>query len=150
MHFTQKLMYMAFGCLLTLAGYILASVSSDSIAQSGAEDVTFGEITCRKLNVIDDEGNKSVRLYLNKNGGAVVASGKDGGLAALANYAHGGFVGAYGKGGDYGVQLFNDEYGGGMAIFNKDGETAVKASVADGGGLIETRDKAGNPTGKLP
>jgi len=49
MYFTQKMMYMGFGCLLTLAGSILASVSSDIMAQSGAEDVTFGEITCRGL-----------------------------------------------------------------------------------------------------
>ena len=92
MHFTQKMMYMAFGCLLTLAGYILASMNNDSIAQSGAEDVTFGTITCGRLDVVDDEGNKSVGLTNNATGGAVVAYGKDGSQASLRNDEHGGVV----------------------------------------------------------
>ena len=37
MHFTQIMMYMGFGCLLTLAGYILASMNNDSVAQAGGK-----------------------------------------------------------------------------------------------------------------
>ena len=73
MHFTQKMMYMAFGCLLTLAGYILARMNNDSIAPSGEEDVTFGTSTCGRLDVVDDEGNKSVGLTNRVTGGAVIA-----------------------------------------------------------------------------
>jgi len=47
---------------LTLPGYILASLGNDSIAQSGAEEVSFGKIACRELIVIDEEGNHSVEL----------------------------------------------------------------------------------------
>ena len=129
MHFTQKMMYMAFGCLLTLAGYILASMNNDSIAQSGAEDVTFGTITCGRLDVVDDEGNKSVGLTNSVTGGAVIAYGKDGGQA----------------------QLFTDEHGGSMAIFNKGDKNVLQAGVGDmGGGIIMTRDKLGYRTGRLP
>ena len=62
MHVKQKMLYMGFGCLLTLPGYILASLGNDSIAQSGAEEVSFGKIACRELIVIDEEGNHSVEL----------------------------------------------------------------------------------------
>ena len=90
MHFTQKLTYMGFGCLLTLAGYILASMNNDSIAQSGAEDVTFDWITCHGLIVVDDEGNKSVGLTNNVTGGAVDVYGKDGSEAHLSTNEDGG------------------------------------------------------------
>jgi len=124
MHFTQKMMYMALGGLLVLAGYILAGVANDSVAQSGAEDVTFGEITCRRLEVVDDEG----KLFNNEHGGAVKAYGKDGGQAELSTY----------------------EYGGGIAIFNKGGQNVLQASVeGKGGGIIRTYDKSGNRTGRL-
>ena len=56
MHVNQKMMYMGFGCLLTLVGYILASIGNDSVAQSGSEDVTFSIITCHGLEVVDEEG----------------------------------------------------------------------------------------------
>ena len=81
---------------MTLAGYILASMNNDSIAQSGAEDVTFGEITCRGLTVVDGEGKGRVMLRNNEDGGIVIAYGKDGGSASLTNNEVGGVVGANG------------------------------------------------------
>ena len=129
MHFTQKMMYMGFGCLLTLAGYILASMNNDSVAQFGAEGVTFGEIACRKLTVVDGEGKKGVELYTNEHGGLVVAEGKDGGSA----------------------QLYTNEHGGLMAIYNKGDKTVLQASVGDtSGGIITTYDKLGYRTRRLP
>ena len=109
MHFTQKMMYMGFGCLLTLAGYILASMNNDSVAQSGAQDVTFGEITCRGLTVVDGKGGGSVSLSNNEDGGYVYAKGKGGGS----------------------VSLFNNEHGGSMAIFNKGDKNVLQAGVGD-------------------
>ena len=73
MHFKQKLTYMALGGLLVLAGYILASVSNDGVAQSGAQDVSFGEITCRELIVRDDEGNPSVVLNTSEYAGGLAS-----------------------------------------------------------------------------
>ena len=96
MHFKQKMTYMAFGCLPTLAGYILASVSNDSVVQSGAEDVTFGTMNCRKLRVVDDEGDMRVLLSNDEYGGFVLVSGKDGGQAKLGNNKHGGSVVVFG------------------------------------------------------
>ena len=141
MHFTQKLTYMGFGCLLTLAGYILAGMNNDSVAQSGVQDVTFGEITCRELTVIDDDGKKGVVLRTSERGGIVLVKGKDGGFVILSTDKHGGFLHAVGKVGG-GVQIGNKERdgsvlakgkGGGsvqldsgsMAIFNKGGKNVL-------------------------
>ena len=150
MHFTQKMMYMAFGCLLTLAGYILASMNNDSVAQSGAEDVTFGTITCRGLRVVDDEGTLSVILINTEDGGYVAAYGKDDGRAFLHNDEHGGIVAAKGKDGG-GAQLSINEHGGAMAVWNKGGKNVLQADVGDmGEGIITTKDKLGYRTGSLP
>ena len=164
MHFKQKLTYMALGGLLVLAGYILASLANDSIAQSGAQDVTFGTITCRRLEVVDDEGKKSVELYTDEHSGVIGAYGKDGGLAGLANDEHGGVVVAKGKDGglaslgidEHGgyvwangkdgglVKLTINPYGGAMTIFNKGMKNVLQTGVGDmGQGIIETSDKNG-------
>ena len=140
---------MVLGGLLVLAGYILAGLANDSVPQSRADDVRFGEITCRRLEVVDDEGNKSVRLYANEHGGAVKAYGKDGGQAALYTNEHGGAVSVKGKDGGQ-AELQINENGGGMAIYNKVHENVLQASVeGKGGGIIRTYDKSGNRTGRL-
>ena len=141
MHFTQQMMYMGFGCLLTLAGYILAGMNNDSVAQSGAQDVTFGTITCGQLDVVDDEGNKSVGLTNSVTGGAVIAYGKDGGKAQLHTDEHGGAVIAYGKDGGS-VQLTNDEYGGAVVAYGKDGGEAELA-MDEHGGVVSAVGKDG-------
>ena len=74
--------------------------------------MTFGEITCRKLTVVDDEGKRGVLLITDENGGVVIAYGKgeDGGYAQLYSDEHGGYVQARGKGNGY-AHLGNDKYG---------------------------------------
>ena len=131
MHFTQKLTYMGFGCLLTLAGYILAGMNNDSVAQSGVQDVTFGEITCRGLTVVDGEGKKRVMLRTKGHGGYVWARGNDGGWAELSTNEHGGRVIAHGKNG-----------GSVLLSINKDGGV-VYASGKDGGSVSLSNDKHG-------
>ena len=105
------------------------SAVSDSVAQSGAQDVSFGEITCREQIVRDDEGNPSVVLNTSEYaGGHVIVFGKDGGAA----------------------QLKTNEAGGAMTIFKKDHAIALEASVANTGqGIIETSDKNGYRTRRI-
>ena len=56
MHFKQKLAYMALGCLFTIIGYILASLSGNPVdAQSQADKSVINEIVCRSLTVVDAE-----------------------------------------------------------------------------------------------
>ena len=65
-----------------LDGYILAGLANDSGAQSGVAYVTFDEIACRMLNVVDDEVEKLVELIADEPGGVVAAYGKDSGWAS--------------------------------------------------------------------
>lgn len=133
-----------------------AEIEALKSAQSGAQDVTFGEITCRGLNVVDgkrslvmaylttnehggvvhvcDKGGKSgAQLFTDEYGGAVLAIGKNGGQAVLNIDEHGGTVGAIGKNGDYGAQLRVDEGGGVVAATGEDGGEAQMAITEDGG-----------------
>ena len=63
MHFKQKLIFMALGSTLTLAGYLLATLVSDVTAQSETDKSTvFDEIVCRKLKVVDADGKPVVLI----------------------------------------------------------------------------------------
>ena len=152
MHVKQKLMYMGYGCLLTLAGYILASSANDSVAQSGGRDVKFGKIICSELEVVDEEGKRAVLLRTNKHDGIVAAYGKGGETSAtLGNDKYGGYVYVKGKDDESWATLGIDGYGGQMALYNKGGEKVLQASAADdGGGIITIKDKHGYRTGRLP
>ena len=141
MHVKQKMMYMAFGCLFTLTGYILASFANDSVAQSGAQDVTFGEIACRGLTVVDGEGKRGVRLWINEYGGRVKAFGKDGGSATLQISRDGGVIDAKGKDGGYAL-LSTNQHGGIVAASGKDGGQA-SLSNDKYGGVVTARGKDG-------
>ena len=115
---------MALGDLLVLAGYILASLANDTVVQSGARDVIFGEIACRELAIINGEGNKSVVLNTPEYAaGHVIVFGKDGGAA----------------------QLDNNEDGGAMPVFNKAGESVLQVGVGNRGeGIIKTKNGVRN------
>jgi len=102
---------MALAGLLVLAGYILACLANDSVAQSGVEDVTFGQIVCRELTVVNEEGCESINLRTDEYGGVVSAIGKADGAASLTN----------------------NKYVGSMAIHNKGGEYVFQASVTERG-----------------
>ena len=141
MHFKQKLTYMALGGLLVLAGYILASLANDSVAQSGTEDVTFGEITCRGLTVVDGEGKRGVRLWINEYGGRVKTFGKDGGSATLQISWDGGVIAVKGNDGGYAL-LSTNEHGGIVAASGKDGGQA-SLSNDKYGGVVTARNKHG-------
>ena len=66
MHFKQKLTYMALGCLFTIIGYILASLSGNPVdAQSQenkSEPTVIDEIVCRSLKVVDENGKTLVAI----------------------------------------------------------------------------------------
>ena len=62
MRFTQKLMYMVLGGVLVLAGYILASLANESVAQSGAEDANTGISTEAPKKIVILNGVPSVKV----------------------------------------------------------------------------------------
>ena len=66
MYFKQKLAYMALGCLFTIIGYTIASLSGNPVdAQSQAdksEPTVIDDIVCRKLRVVNDDGETVVAI----------------------------------------------------------------------------------------
>ena len=76
MNFKQKLAYMTIGCVFTLAGYFLATLGAggfnpqNATAQDSTKQV-IDEITCRKLKIVNDQGNTVVSLEPVVNGGSL-------------------------------------------------------------------------------
>ena len=104
------------------------------------------------VKVIGKDGKSYSQLSIDEYGGVVSARGKDGkGNASLAIGEYGGGVIAKGKDGKSEAQLNINEYGGVLAIFNDSGQNCFHASITDiGSGIIETKDKSGNRTERLP
>ena len=70
MDFKPRLAYMALGGLLTLSGFLLASVIGDVGAQNQNTSVD-DEIVCRRLKIVDSEGR--IDKFKKKFGGAYAA-----------------------------------------------------------------------------
>ena len=76
MYFKQKLAYMALGCLFTIIGYILASLSGDVDAQSQGDKseptiIDVDRVVCRILEVVNDDGETVVLIFTDSNGGYI-------------------------------------------------------------------------------
>ena len=54
MHFRQKLIFMALGCALTLAGYLLATVVSEVTAQDNKTE-SLGDVVCDSITIHDGD-----------------------------------------------------------------------------------------------
>ena len=71
MYFKQKLAYMALGCLFTIIGYILASLSGNPVDAQGdkSSPTVIDEIVCRSLRVVNADGKTIVSIDTDSNGG---------------------------------------------------------------------------------
>jgi hypothetical protein len=159
MYFKQKLAYMALGCLFTIIGYILASLSGDVDAQSQGDKseptiIDVDRVVCRILEVVNDDGETVVLIFTDSNGGYIGIRHASGEMAikmGIDDEFKEGLVQVRTKDQKGGIHLSANEYGGGMVIFNKGSKNVLQASVGDsGGGIINTRDKHGYRTGRLP
>ena len=157
MYFKQKLAYMALGCLFTIIGYILASLSGNPVdAQSQrdkSEPTVIDEIVCRKLRVVNADGKIAVLISTDSNdGGLLLVKDKAGkGSTQLSVNEYGGIALVTNKNREVVAGLSANEYGGGFDIFNNGKKDVLQAGVhAGGGGYITTRNKYGYNTGKLP
>ena len=74
MNFKQKLVYMAIGCVFTLADYFLATLgtggfnSQNASTQAGDKQV-IDEIVTRKIRVVNDAGETVVVIDSGREGG---------------------------------------------------------------------------------
>ena len=169
MHFRQKLTFMALGSILTIAGYLLATLTSDVTAQSEtdkSEPLIVDEIVCRQLRVVDENDKTRVEIVAYPNGGNVFVRNADDKSVVYIGAHSDGYVSvreasgkkvvsinAY-KGGDISVTnasgkkvvnigAFRDS--GYMKVNRADGETGVFISPNDGdnGGLVSVYGKEG-------
>lgn len=159
MNFKQKIIYMAFGCLFTLAGYFLATlgiggfIPQNASAQADDEQV-IEKIVCRQLQIVDDNdetvavfGDLGVlgRLLFirNKEGKSVVALGVDGnghGILTIRQKA----------GNTFAAKLHETEDGDGMlALSNKAGEPVAALGVDNDDGILFILNKAGEPIARI-
>lgn len=167
MYFKQKLVYMGLGCIFTLAGYILANLGGDVIAQS--ESTVVDEIVCRKLRVVDSQGRtvvvlkekqfgddifsvydtntreKVVQISADSNGGYMSvnhASGKRTVTVGIDSTYKEGFVTVKGEDGKGFALLTTNEDGGLIMAEGKDGGSEIQLTINKYGGVMAIFNKA--------
>ena len=127
MHFRQKLTFMAFGSILTLAGYLLATLAGDITAQPETDKTTvfdgvppvtlFDTIVCRDLQILSPSGHPVARIHEFQGDGGIIIHDKDRGMISL--------------------------YGGKILISNDDGKTVFSAGNDNNAGEIEVNHANG-------
>ena len=142
----EKLKYMFLGGLLTLAGFMIGNMNSNTEAQLGSE--TFDKLTVRELIVRKDitvMGNGThprVHISWNREGGRVVTYGPKGMGAASLLVAEGdGVVTVQGSKEKTGASLMVNEGGGVLSLFAPDGNARVLLGISEGDGVAYLMDR---------
>ncbi|MBT3266014.1 hypothetical protein HN371_02620 [Candidatus Poribacteria bacterium] len=128
MQVRQKLVYMALGGVLVLAGHVLPSlVVPSATAQHGPQDAEFNEVTVRKLSVVDEA-----------TGATTVTLESFLGQAA-------GSISVYQPNGTEGAVLWAAEDGGRIDVYHGNGKSIAGLEATSMGGLVWVKDKDGEP-----
>lgn len=165
----ERLAYIGLGCLLTLIGYNFGTMQSSSIhAQSESKPTVVEEIVCRRLRIVDTQGNTVVigdgdqflhklklvdaqdntlvGLGTNGYGGGLI-SVKDpeeiGGAVSIFTDNSGGRVSVLGKDRRNEVRLRISDFGGNLSVQGKDGKTGAELSIGAESGFVSAHDKDG-------
>ena len=150
MYFKQKLVYMGLGCLFTIIGYILASLGGDVTAQSeeGKSAPTIvDEIVCRKLKVVNANGQPLVVINTDYIGGLISIKGADGTSSVLiGTLPKGGFMRVVGADGENAVKIATDFNGGYIYVNNADSKPAVSIGGSSDGGVMSIYHQNGGPS----
>ena len=155
MNFKQKLAYMAIGCLFTLAGYFLATLGTGGFnpQNASAQDNTkqvIDEIVCRKLKIVNDQGNTVVSLEPVVNGGSLSIyndAGKDVVSAGTLFDGHGNLK-IYDKEGIPVSGMFADNTGGSISILKILNERVEEVATLSGDEIVCRKLRVVNPEGK--
>ncbi len=162
MNIKQKIIYMSIGCLFTLAGYFLASLSNNQPPAAHAQDNTnnvIDEIVCKKIRVVNDIGNTVAEISSSFGGGnitvhngdrkivAQIESREKQGLISIHNregknvIEMGGLMQSRIRAWDYGRKGFVEIGGRYIAIHNREGKTVVEMSSFGEQGDIRIHNK---------
>ena len=132
MHFRQKLTFMALGSILTIAGYLLATLTSDVTAQletDKSEPLIVDEIVCRKLRVVDKNDKTRVEIGANFLTGYMDFKTSDG-AKAISISAFNDFKSmTFWNGDKDGLYMGASSDGGHMKILRASGKGAVSMGV---------------------
>ena len=123
----------------------------------------FDKIQCRKIEVIDKDGETTILvedggvfvggknggivfMSTDEHGGIVLVRGKDGGIASMSTGEHGGIVGVTGKDSKVSgsAEITNDEHGGRFDVYNNQGKPRAAMGINEfGTGAVSTWDENG-------
>lgn len=122
MNHKQKLGYMALGAVILALGIIIGQVITPDIeAQSNG---VFDEISCRSLQVVDENGNTAIKLDTDEDYNRVII---------------------FDKKGDGAIGLFSAETLNDVSIYDPYGAPVISL-LADGDyRMVELYDKTANP-----
>ena len=149
MHLKQKLTFMAFGSILTIAGYLLATLTSDVTAQPKTdkpEPLIVDEIVCRKLRVVDPNDKTRVFIGADFSGGYMFVKNADGKNAVSIGTRIGasGYMNVKNADGQNVVEIGAFRDSGYMKVNRADGEMAVVIGSNDArnGGMVSVHGKS--------
>ena len=131
------------GTVLTMAAGLIAPLG----AQNDVKDAVFESITCKRIWVVDEDGNLAVGITSGLVADrAIVVHDKTGkGGAMMTVGEHGGYVSVHDNVGTSSIEMRVTEYGGYIGVLGKgDSYPRVTMSVNEfGNGVVGTRDKNG-------
>ena len=136
----EKLKYMFLGGLLTLAGFTLGNIDSETTAQLGYETIdklTVRELIVRKdIRVMSEDMDPQVHISWDRNGGRVITYGPKGIGAASILVAEGnGVVTTQGSKEKTGASLMVNEGGGVLSLFAPTGKAKIILGISEGDGV---------------
>ena len=137
MNLKSKLAYMALGGVLVLAGHVLPGlVVGSATAQSGLQDVEFGKIKARSIELGDGPDGAWVHIGAGKKAATIILKAATGtGIAMLATEGEAS-VGISDDTSDERVVLAATRQSGSSMSISRGDTTLARVSTDDDGGLI--------------
>lgn len=137
-----------------VAGAIIMIAAIGFVAERATTQGTpvKGDITCKSLQIVGDDGKLKASLTSDEDGGAVAIFDKNGKLkASMINDGEEGAVSVFSKNGEVRIGIGEDENGGMIFVQNKQGKPAL-GLLCDptGAGSVVLMDKNGDPKKRLP
>ena len=150
--------FFALGGVVFLIGSLFTQFQNESVEAQNTDLQVFDMIKCRGLLVVDAADEPKVVLSVGKDGGGVSVLNKAGEVVGMFGPSSSGrgvitvagkdILDSHGIGS---AQLSATPYGGTVSIFNKNGQNVGNFGVNSlGSGSLQTKDKNGYKTGKIP
>lgn len=143
MQLKQKLAYIALGGALVIVGQLLPSMMAPrAIAQGKAKSAEFETVICRRLQVVDSNGEVRVGMEVDNKGGKIGVADKNGEpRAAILASPDSGKISVWGNNGSAGMDVLAS--GGAVVVTGKDRNPSAGLSVGYYGGQVSVYSNDG-------